>query len=242
MKLLRILAYASVAPLVALGSPAIAQDNPTTSVLDRYGNLNVERSGPTIDADLARRMYRRGNTYSNLERYEEAITEYRKAINADPNFADAFRNLANIYYFLGRHDEAKPMLARFIALSEQPTASLLAALETLGELERRDGNFEQSLPYDLRAIELDPQNDSQVHIMANTYNNAGDAEKAIAVYRAGIAAQPGNGFFDRSLGRLLEQEGRLDEALLAYEEAARKDPESDFYANLVESTRRRLAR
>ena len=72
--------------------------------------------------------------------------------------------------------------------------------------------------------------------------NSEDADKAIQVYRAGISIMPGNAFFDRSLGRILEQEGRTGEALLAYEAAAAKNPDSDFYANLVETTRNRLQR
>ena len=58
-------------------------------------------TGAAVDTELAARMFRRGNVYSNLERYEEAIEEYRKAVAADPNFIEAIRNLANIYYFLG---------------------------------------------------------------------------------------------------------------------------------------------
>ncbi len=219
-----------------------AQDDGAASVLQRYGNLDVERTGPTIDAELAQKYMRRGNTYSNLERFEEAIAEYRKAISADPNLADAVRSLANTYYFLERYDEAKPLLARFIRLQTATTASLIAAVTTLGELERQDGNYANSIEYDLRAIELDADNDSQVHIMANTYNNAGEAEKAIAIYRKAVEVMPENAFFDRSLGRILEQEGRTEEALEAYESASTKDPDSDFYANLVESLRARLQR
>ena len=81
-------------------TPALAQDTATSNLLDRYSGLEITREGPTIDAELAQKMFRRGNTYSNLQRYEEAIEEYRKAISADPNFANAIRNLANIYYFL----------------------------------------------------------------------------------------------------------------------------------------------
>jgi tetratricopeptide (TPR) repeat protein len=78
--------------------------------------------------------------------------------------------------------------------------------------------------------------------MANTYNNAGEAEKAIQVYRTAIETMPENAFFDRSLGRILEQEGRIGDALIAYKAAAEKDPDSDFYANLVETTRNRIIR
>lgn len=211
-----------------------------SSVLDRYGNLELERVGPTIDAALAQKLLRRGNTYSNLERYEDAVAEYRKAISADPNLVEAIRNLANTYYFLERYSEAKPLFARFIALQEQTTAGLIAAVTILGEMEREDGNYDGAIAYDLRAIELDPSNDSQVHVMANTYNNAGDAEKAISIYQAGIKAIPSNAFFERSLGRILEQEGQLEAALAAYEAAAAKDPDSKFYGDLVDATKRRL--
>lgn len=219
-----------------------AQDGATSNVLDRYSGLDIPREGPTIDGELAQKMFRRGNTYSNLQRYEEAIEEYRKAISADPNFANAIRNLANIYYFLERFDEAKPLLTRYIELEQQVTAPLIAAVSTLGELERQSQNYDSSIQYDERAIALDPANDSQVHIMANTYNNSNRADLAIRIYRAGIEATPDNAFFDRSLGRILEQEGQVEEALEAYLSAANKDPESDFYADLVLNLESRLAR
>ena len=229
--------------LLMLANSSLAQDaNTSTNLLDRYGNLDIERTGPTIDNELAQKMVRRGNTYSNLERYDDAIAEYRKALSADPSFGEALRNLANTYYFLERFDQAKPLLARFIALQTETTAALIASVATLGELERKDENYEASIAYDLRAIELSSDNDSQVHIMANTYNNAGETDKAIQIYQAGIAAMPNNAFFDRSLGRLLEQENRLQEALAAYEAAAAKDPDSQFYADLVSATRSRLNR
>ncbi len=242
MNYLKALAFISIAPLLSVSINSYSQNAGTASVLERYGNLDIERRGPTIDADLAQKYFRRGNTYSNLQRHEEAIEEYRKAISADPRFSEAIRSLANTYFYLQRFDEAKPLLARFIELQDQPSAALIASVSTLGELERTAGNYEISINYDLRAIELDPLNDSQVHIMANTYNNAGEESKAIAVYQAGVAAMPGNAFFDRSLGRILEQANRTEEALLAYEAAAAKDPDSEFYARLVESTRARLNR
>lgn len=219
-----------------------AQDSGASAVIERYDNLSLTREGPTIDRELAQKMFRRGNTYSSLERHEDAIEEYRKAISADPSFVDAIRNLANTYYFLERYEEAKPLLARFIELQESTSAGLIAAVQTLGQLERNDGNFQAALEYDLQAITLDPNNDSQVHIMANTYNNNGFAESAIQIYRTAIGVLPQNAFFDRSMGRILEQEGRLEEALKAYKSAAAKDPDSDFYLDLATSLESRLAR
>jgi len=233
--------------VLAGGLPAVqvaAQVSETSlqTVLSRYAGAT--RSSPTVNEELARRLFRRGNTYSNLERYDEAIEEFEQCIAADPNFAEGFRNLANTYYFLERYREAKPYYARFIALTldDEPNTAIRAAITTMGQIERQDGNYQESIAFDLRAIELDPGNDSQVHIMGNTYNNEGETDNAILIYQAGIEAQPDNAFFYRTLGRLLEQEGRLDEALAQYEIAAERDPESDFYANLVETLRARLER
>jgi tetratricopeptide (TPR) repeat protein len=224
--------------------PLAAQDDSPSlqAVLSRYAGAT--RNEPTVDRELAQRLFRRGNTYSNLERYDQAIEEFRESIAADPNFAEAYRNLANTYYFLERYREAKPLFARYIALTleEEPNTAIRAAISTLGELERQDGNFEESIALDLRSIQLDPDNDSQIHIMGNTYNNQGDTEKAILIYQAGVQAQPDNAFFYRTLGRFLEQEGRLSEALAQYQIAAELEPESDFYANLVKNLSARLQR
>jgi tetratricopeptide (TPR) repeat protein len=221
-----------------------AQEDSATleQVLARYEGAT--RNTPTVDAELAQRLFRRGNTYSNLERFDQALEEFRQAVVADPNFAESFRNLANTYYVLEQFDRAKPAYARFIYLTrnEEPTTAVRAAVSSLAGMERQDGNYDEAFVLDLRSIALDPTDDSQIHIMGNTYNNAGQTDRAIRIYQAGIAAQPGNAFFVRTLGRLFEQEGRLEEALAQYEAAAELDPASDFYANLVEATRARLER
>jgi tetratricopeptide (TPR) repeat protein len=243
---IRGIAWLMLAWLALLSPPLTAQsqDAPPSlqTVLTRYAGATG--NAPTVDQELAQRMFRRGNTYSNLERHEEAIEEFEKAVTADPGFAEAHRNLANTLYFLERFDAAKPHYARFIALTldAEPNTAIRTATVTMGELERRDGNYAEAVAFDLRAIELDPDNDSQVHIMGNTYNNAGATDKAILIYQAGTQAQPDNAFFNRTLGRLLEQQGQLEQALAQYELAAEKEPESDFYANLVETTRARLQR
>ncbi len=213
-------------------------------VLVLYINSAVAQ-GISADTELAQRMLRRGDTYSQLERHEEAIVEYRKAIAADQNLADAYRGLANTFLSLDRPDEARPLLKTYIKLAEQQRieeAPLLAANALLGNMEREAGNYSQALAIDLRTIELDPENDSQVHIMANTYNNAGEAQSAIEIYSAAEQTMPSNAFISRSLGRILEAEGELERALEAYQRALSKEPDSDFYQNLVDSLQRRIDR
>lgn len=220
-----------------------AQDtNSATDSISRYGNLNVERSSAIIDPELGQTHYRRGNTYNNLKRFDEAIAEYQLGITADPTFADSYRQLANIYYFQKKFDDAIPMLARFIDLQKEVTAGLIAALNTLGQLLRDAQRYDEAIEVDLRAIENDKENTSQIYVMGNTYANAGRMAEAIRIYEKAIAVQPNDAFLHRTLGRLLEQEQRLEDALAQYRAAAAIDPASQFYKDLIAGLEAQLAR
>jgi len=59
----------------------------------------VAQTRAVVDVELGQRHFRRGNTFNNLERYDEAITEYELAVTADPNLAEAYHNMASILYF-----------------------------------------------------------------------------------------------------------------------------------------------
>lgn len=223
---------------------ALAQDSNSAVAesISRYGNLNVERSSGVIDPELGQKHYRRGNTYNNLQRFDEAIAEYQLAITADPTFADSYRQLANIFYFQERFDDAIPMLARFIDHQKEVTAGLIASLNTLGQLLRDAQRFDEAIEIDLRAIDNDAQNTSQIYVMGNTYANAGRMAEAIRIYEKAITVAPNDAFMHRTLGRLLEQEQRLEEALAQYRAAAAIDPASQFYKDLITGLEAQLAR
>ncbi len=204
------------------------------------GQAQPTASG-VIDTELAQRHYRRGNTYNNLERYDDAIEEYQLSITADPNFADSVRNLANIFYYQERYEEAIPLLERFIALQQEVTAGKIAAYNTLGQLLRDAQRFEEAIDVDVLAIEHDPENASQVYVMANTYFNAGMTDYAIRIYEKALTVNPADAFIHRSLGRMYEEMNRLPDALLQYRAAAELDPASQFYRDLVSGMEARLS-
>ena len=205
-------------------------------------SLAQQRAPAVIDTELAQTHYRRGNTYNNMERYDEAIEEYQLSITADPNFADSVRNLANIFYFQERYEETIPLLQRFIVLQKETIAGKIAAYNTLGQLLRDAQRYDEAIEVDLLAIEHDPENSSQVYVMANTYFNAGLTDYAVRIYKKALTVSPNDAFIHRSLGRMLEDEGLLQEALLEYRAAAELNPDSQFYRDLVIGLESRLAK
>lgn len=230
--------YARALMAVTLGTLLLAA--PVAGLQAQTGATTQERAAASTRSELAQRHYRRANTYNNLERYDEAIEEYRLAVAADPNMADAYRNLANIYLSQDRTNEAIPMLARFIDLQQEASTPLTASLKTIGELLRRAERYDEAIEYDVRSIRADPRDDSQVHLMGNLYDNAGHVDMAIRIYEAAAEVMPGNAFMNRTLGRLYEREGRLEDALAQYRKAAETDLGSQFYRELVQNLETRL--
>ena len=58
----------------------------------------------------------RGNTYDELERYEEALGDYGRAIELNPEYATAHYNTACVYALMGDVAAACDWLRRSIAL------------------------------------------------------------------------------------------------------------------------------
>ncbi len=204
-------------------------------------SLAQPRAPSVIDPELADRHFRRGNTYNNLERLEDAANEYELALTANPNHAEAVRNLANIYYIQERDEETIELLRRYIVLEKEPTTPLVASYNTLGQLLRDAKRYDESIEIDVEAIKHDPENTSQVFIMANTYFNEGLTENAIRIYETALTINPNDAFLHRSLGRMYEDMGRLEDALAQYRSASELDVGSQFYRNLVSDLESRLA-
>lgn len=231
----RVCTVACVLSLVIMGAaPGL--------VTPEAGRAHAQQGGDSAtDTELSIRHYRRGNTYNNLERYDEAIEEYRLSIAADPEMLDSHRNLANIYYSQEKYDEAVPHFIRFVNLYDgPPDTALRSALANLGRLLRERGEYERALEYDLRSLEADRQNESLVFLTGNDYLNAGKTEMALQIYEKAVELHPDNAFMHRTLGRMYDEQGELEKALTQYQRAAEIDTGSDFYRELVRTTQERM--
>ena len=61
----------------------------------------------------------RGNRYSRNGAYEQALKDYTRAMELDPDFAEVYYNRGVSYYELGRYAEAIADFTRAIELNPQ---------------------------------------------------------------------------------------------------------------------------
>jgi tetratricopeptide (TPR) repeat protein len=126
---------------------------------DEGQRLALDPLSLIINTDLADILF-------YARRHDEAIEQYRKALDMDPNFPAAHFNLALAYEQKGMYTEAMAGFEKAIALSGRDSDKLAAlghvfavfgertkAMEILDELNRRS-RHERVLPYDRALIHL----------------------------------------------------------------------------------------
>ena len=102
--------------------------------------------------DDAQVHYNRGLTYQLQDKLDDAITDYRKALELQPVYPLAHINLGQLDYFRGRTEDARKQFEA--AAKEAP--QLAMPFYNLGVLEGERKNFEAAAGFYRQALERDP--------------------------------------------------------------------------------------
>ena len=105
---------------------------------------------PSSPADSA---YLDGNAYFREGSYEQAVTSYRMALEADPRHGAALRGLANSHAQLKRYDDGLAAIERAVQL--EPGNGGNYAIR--GIIRDRAGQHELAMADYQKSLELDPE-------------------------------------------------------------------------------------
>ncbi len=218
-------------------------------VYNRIGNLffvasqNLEAIPyyeKAIELDSRRPIYEcnLGNTYGNLQKWEEMIKHCSRAVELrrdtpDPNGLDYYYEfLAEGYYKAGKLREFEVLFEGSGDLKEEPEKKA-AVYNRIGNLHFGEYKNKESIPYYMKAAELAPH-------VAVYHANLGGAYRALALweeaekaYLKAIELEPENADYQNRLGLIYYGLGRFEESLSYYTKAIEINPEGAVYhANL----------
>jgi len=147
---------------------------------------------------------------------ETAIADYDRAIDLEPEYAEAYNNRGNAYLDLGDLERAVEDYDRSLELGN-PEPHLVYnnrgnAYRQQSEYERAIGDYEQ-------AIELQPDFAEGYHNRGIAYADKGMIDQAIADYTRAIELKPGlvQAYFAR--GTAYVEQGGYDQAMADYNQA-----------------------
>jgi len=170
-----------------------------------------------IDSDSPRMHVLLGDIFRQERQWDEAETEYRKAIAIDPKSHAARLSLAIVLFTELKDDEAFDFDRGL--LEENPTdpeANLLA-----GEILVQRNLFAEAEPYLSRCQNLKPEFVARLHaLLGQVYAETNRIPAAILEYKAGLAADE-DGSMHFQLARLYQKSGDKNEADAAFRDSKR---------------------
>jgi tetratricopeptide (TPR) repeat protein len=170
-----------------------------------------------------------GLVLAKRDALEEAIDQFRRAVDVDPAFVEAYTNLGNFLAQRGFRDEAIVHLQH--ALQIEPT--FVNAHNTLGNILADIGALDEAIQHFRKALQTNPQSAMTHYNLGRTLAKHGDAEEAIVQYRQSLEIDPGDVDVHNNLGLLLFSQGNIDQAILQFREAIRVNPNyAKAYFNL----------
>jgi tetratricopeptide (TPR) repeat protein len=182
------------------------------------GSPRNERAHNGVGLALARR-----------QRMDEAMVQYRKALELNPNYCDAHNNLGLVLADLGRIDEAMDCYHK--ALEIDPNQA--QAHNNLGAVLVKCGRVDEALAEFHRALQIEPD-------YAEAHDNLGAAlaknehiDEAVAEYQRALEIEPDHANAHYNLGIVLAKRGEYDEAIDHFQKALQAKPDdADARRNL----------
>jgi len=170
-----------------------------------------------IDADSPRMHVLLGDIFRQKRRWDDAETEYRKAVALDPKSYTARLSLAIVLFSQLKNDEAFDIDRSLLAEDpNDPEANLLAA-----EILVLQNRYAEAEPYLSKCRNLQPEFVPRLHaLLGRVYAATDRIPAAISEYKEGLSTDV-DGSIHYQLARLYQKSGDKKAAEEAFKESKR---------------------
>jgi tetratricopeptide (TPR) repeat protein len=157
----------------------------------------------------------------NSGRFDEALAQFRKALEITPEYAEAHNNLGGILFRNSLIDEALAQFRKALEITPEyaeARVNLGAALLGRGEIDAAIAQYNQ-------ALEIRPDFAEAHYNLALALTKCGRLDEAVFHYQKAVEIDPDYADAHNNLGLALTNCGRLDEAISHYQKALELRPD-----------------
>ncbi|MFH1440728.1 MAG: tetratricopeptide repeat protein [Candidatus Omnitrophota bacterium] len=162
----------------------------------------------------------RGLTSQIRGDYEQAISDFTKAIEINPNDAHGYNNRGLIYEIKGSYDQAIADFNKAIEINPDFEGPYCNRGNTYFDI----GNYDQALADFSKDIELHPNSSIAYYGRANTYMHRGSYEQAIFDFTKAITITPDYAEAYCNRGLVYTRTSNYDQALADFNKAIEINP------------------
>src|ERR1700722_3027812 len=186
-----------------------------------------------LDDNLIEAHLSLGNVYRETGKTDEAIKEFRSALQLSPKCDVCYRRIGQVYVAAGMKDQAVRALQNAITLNPY----FWSNYNELGDAYNQFGENTKALAAFRHVVELDPTNPLGHQDIGAAYFSLGKYEESILEFKDAIALQPDADVYT-DLGEALLYLKRYPEALNAFQKAAEMHPNDEVVlGNLADGYR-----
>ncbi len=161
-----------------------------------------------------------GNALMQIGHMDEAMTEYQKASEINPNFAEAHNNLGNALLQTGHVDEAMVQYQK--ALEINPNSVDAHSDLAWALLQKRQ--VDEAIAECQKALEINPNFVGAHGNLGIAFALKGKAEDSISEFQKALAINPNDPKIRYNLGNMLLQRGQLEEATTEFQKVLEINP------------------
>lgn len=172
-----------------------------------------------LNTDLAAGHDCLGNVLVLAGKYENASSEFSRALVAEPTYDNAYRGLASAYEQMGRLQDAEQTYQRAIELRPH----YWAGYSWLGRFYASQGRYQEAIEQFSHAATVSPDNGSIYHSMGGLYIMMGRYDDAVHALQRSLSLRPSFEAY-ANLGLAYMRLRRFEDAIAAYQQASTLNP------------------
>jgi clan AA aspartic protease (TIGR02281 family) len=165
----------------------------------------------------------KGKDYLDQDNFEQAILEFKQAINLDPSNAQSHFQLAKA---LDENNQANQGLEEMKLAAKLKPDDFDINSEYIGFLEDF-GKYEEALPIENKFLALHPHDAKLKRQASWLYEQLGDNEKALRLMREAVQADPHEEKNWYNLAGLLDDTGKKADGIAALKQGIRAVPDGE---------------
>ncbi|OZH54336.1 hypothetical protein AFK68_11600 [Hydrocoleum sp. CS-953] len=182
----------------------------------------------------AENFHKKAEAYLTQKKFDEAIASCELAIKIEENYFPAYKTLGNTWQVQGKLAEAENWYKKALEIkSDWPEV-----YANLGSLYAMQQKLQEAISYYQKAVNLKPDFAGVYRNMRKVWLNLGNQKSATYCQYKALSIEPEKATPDElmSLGKTLEQQDSLNEAISCYRMAIKLDNNSsEAYQNLGEA-------
>jgi tetratricopeptide (TPR) repeat protein len=180
---------------------------------------------------VAERQYSLGLSQLSRDDFNRALPYFEKAVEADPNYAEAWYQAGYCYGVLGRHTEALKASRQASKLRPEWSATYI----NIGASSYALGQYKEAADAYKQALRLDEDDPETLYVLGMTLGKLNRVDEEILSYKRAIAIKPDHTNAIERLGMAQFKQKRYADAALSFEQLKIYNPEPKTYNYLAES-------